>query len=518
MASKLNTDCLEEIFGFLELDGMGHETTLRSCILHPCILVNRQWCFSAVRILWSNPWHFRKDLECVKPSIINTYISTFSKESKERLIENKIILQSEAETQPTFNYAWFLRNLHLFHLEMTLKSWFQSFQQRRRSGDITMSRGICSINYKLVFEELLNNFFTTSPCILKLSISAYDNITCLTNSIEQTPKSIDCLANLRYFRSSGDLPSMPKLFSLLSNISPNLLKLQIDRYIITEELADLINAQKDLKEIFFHKHPSLRHRPLSLSNNKIGTSLINKSRSIKLLEIKGVYFQAQMFSNFENLRELYIKICGGMKYTREELLPLAFVSLNHLQKLFWHSTHYIYLDLFPNFFRNSGKRLKVITIKGFMISDPKGAGLLINSVAKYCVNLRSFSGPILIENVAELTRLLENCNELQSLSLHPSRKKCYGPQIKGYFDDLMNVLIDQQGGHLSELILAHNWTFNIGCFERLMKKFEKLQKKKFNFVCDVNILGDPILENIVNRFVELGILKEIDTGYVEFGY
>ncbi|CAI2178327.1 20301_t:CDS:2 [Funneliformis geosporum] len=496
MASKLNTDCLEEIFGFLKLDGMDHETTLRSCILHPCILVNRQWCFSVVRLLWSNPWHFRKDLECVTPSIINTYISTFSKESKERLIENKIILPKEATTQPTFNYAWFLRNLHLFHLEMTLKSWFQSFQQQRQGGDITISGGICSIKYKLVFEELLNNFFRTSPCILKLSISAYDNITYLTNSIEQTPKSIDCLAYLRYFRSSGDLPSMPKLFSLLSNISPNLLKLQIDRYIITEELADLINAQKNLKEIFFHKHPSLRHRPLSLSNNKI----------------------AQMFSNFENLRELYIKICGGMKYTREELLPLAFISLNHLQKFFWHSTHYIYLDLFPNFFRNNGKHLKDITIKGFMISDSENAGLLINSVAKHCVNLRSFSGPILIENVAELTKLLENCNELQSLSLHPSRKKCYGPQRKGYFDDLMNVLIDQQGVHLSELILAYSWTFNIGYFERLMKKFERLQKKKFNFVCDVNILRDPKFDNIVNRFVELGILKEIDTGYVEFGY
>src|SRR5207244_4097713 len=82
MASKLNADCLMEIFEILELD---QATTLKPCSLYPCILVNRQWCISAMRILWKNPWHFRKNLECVAYTIISTYISTFSKGSKELL-------------------------------------------------------------------------------------------------------------------------------------------------------------------------------------------------------------------------------------------------------------------------------------------------------------------------------------------------------------------------------------------------------------------------------------------------
>ncbi|PKK76748.1 hypothetical protein RhiirC2_733536 [Rhizophagus irregularis] len=303
---------------------------------------------------------------------------------------------------------------------------------------------------------------------------------------------------------------MPKLYSLLSNLSPNLIRIHIERYMITEELANLINVQKNLKEIGFHKHPSLRHPPLSLTNNIIGTSLINQSSSIETLIIKGIYFQSKNLSYFENLKELNIRICGGMRYTREELLPLALVSLNHLQTFFWYSTHYIYLDLFPNFFRNNGKNLRFITIKGFMISDPENAGILINSIANHCINLRSFSGPILRENILELTKMIENCKELQSLTLHPSRKKCYGPQKKECFDELMNVLINQQKNiRLSELTIVYSWKFSFLQFERLMKKFEEMQKKNFKFSFDPNILKDQNFKYIANKFIDLGVLKEI---------
>ncbi|PKY44312.1 hypothetical protein RhiirA4_443046 [Rhizophagus irregularis] len=518
MASKLNADCLTEIFEILESDQV---TTSRSCTLHSCILVNRQWCSLAIKILWKNPWNYRKNLECVAHTIINTFISTFSKESKEKLKENKIIIiPNEILTRETiFNYAKYLKNLNLFHLEITLESWFhyllssqrqlqrqQHQQHQQMDDDVTK---ISLRNYKFIFEELLINFFNQSTNILNLNVSACrdSSISSLTNSIEQSTRAMDCLANLRYFKCSG---TMPKLYSLLSNISPNLIRIHIERYMITEELANLINVQNNLKEIGFHKHPSLRHPPLSLTNNIIGTSLINQSSSIETLIIKGIYFQSKNLSYFENLKELNIRICGGMRYTREELLPLALVSLNHLQTFFWYSTHYIYLDLFPNFFRNNGKNLKFITIKGFMISDPENAGILINSIANHCINLRSFSGPILRENILELTKMIENCKELQSLTLHPSRKKCYGPQKKECFDELMNVLINQQKNiRLSELTIVYSWKFSFLQFERLMKKFEEMQKKKFKFSFDPNILKDQNFKYIANKFIDLGILKEI---------
>ncbi|GES99460.1 hypothetical protein GLOIN_2v1546888 [Rhizophagus clarus] len=467
-----------------------------------------------MKVLWKNPWNYRKDLECVKYTIIDTYISTFSKESKEKLKENKIIIipNEILMTETIFNYTKYLKNLNLFHLSMTLELWFHNLQQQKMNDDDDdINFTIFPIrSHGFIFEELLINFFNQSTSILSLNVSACCDfsISSLINSIERSSRAMDCLANLRYFKCSG---SMPKLYSLLSNISPNLIKMQVDRYMITEELANLINVQKNLKEIGFHKHPSLRHPPLSLSNNVIGTSLINQSSSIESLTIKGIYFQSYIFSCFENLKELNIRICGGMRYTREELLPLAFVSLNHLQTFFWYSTHYVYLDLFPNFFRNNGKNLRHVTIKGFMISDPENAGRLINSIANYCINLRSFLGPISTENILELTKMIENCKELLSLSLHPSKKKCYGPQKKEHFDGLMNVLINQQKRiRLSELTLVYSWEFSFLQFEKLMKKFEEMQKKKFKFSFDPNILKDENFKYIVNKFIDLGILKEIN--------
>src|SRR3954470_4287226 len=131
--SKLNADCLVEIFEILELDQV---STLRPCSLYPCILVNKQWCSSAMQILWKNPWHFRKNLECVTYTIINTYISTFSKRSKELLKANEIFISNEIETaRPIFNYAGFLKHLNLFHLEMTLKSWFHNLSSLQYDND-----------------------------------------------------------------------------------------------------------------------------------------------------------------------------------------------------------------------------------------------------------------------------------------------------------------------------------------------------------------------------------------------
>ncbi|CAB5385033.1 unnamed protein product [Rhizophagus irregularis] len=75
-----------------------------------------------------------KNLECVAHTIINTFISTFSKESKEKLKENKIIIiPNEILMRETiFNYAKYLKNLNLFHLEITLESWFHYLLSSQR--------------------------------------------------------------------------------------------------------------------------------------------------------------------------------------------------------------------------------------------------------------------------------------------------------------------------------------------------------------------------------------------------
>jgi len=72
--SQLTTDCLEEIFEYLEDDKI---------TLHSCLLVNRLWCKISVRILWRIIRNY------------NTLIACLPDESKEILYNNKIIFSTQ---------------------------------------------------------------------------------------------------------------------------------------------------------------------------------------------------------------------------------------------------------------------------------------------------------------------------------------------------------------------------------------------------------------------------------------
>ena len=87
MSRQLPTDCLNEIFEYLEED---------KTALHSCLLVNRLWCEMAVRILWRNVWNCKYDddggcgiyLTRVSLAIISTLITCLPNESKELLYNN----------------------------------------------------------------------------------------------------------------------------------------------------------------------------------------------------------------------------------------------------------------------------------------------------------------------------------------------------------------------------------------------------------------------------------------------
>src|ERR1043165_8527905 len=95
--SQLPTDCLSEIFEYLEDDKI---------TLHSCLLVNRLWCEVAVRILWRNVWNY---------STINfrTLIACLPNESKEILHENGITISTPISKPPMFNYAAFCKILSI---------------------------------------------------------------------------------------------------------------------------------------------------------------------------------------------------------------------------------------------------------------------------------------------------------------------------------------------------------------------------------------------------------------------
>src|SRR5947209_1997084 len=95
--SQLPTDCLNEIFEYLEED----KVTLRSCLL-----VNRLWCEVSVRILWRSIRNY------------NTLIACLPDESKEILSKNGIIISTSKS--PMFNYASFCKVLSVYQVSSEL--------------------------------------------------------------------------------------------------------------------------------------------------------------------------------------------------------------------------------------------------------------------------------------------------------------------------------------------------------------------------------------------------------------
>ena len=54
--SQLPTDCLNEIFEYLEDDKV---------TLHSCLLVSRLWCKIIVKILWKFVWNYNTLIACL---------------------------------------------------------------------------------------------------------------------------------------------------------------------------------------------------------------------------------------------------------------------------------------------------------------------------------------------------------------------------------------------------------------------------------------------------------------------
>src|SRR6266498_606436 len=83
-------------------------------LLYKCILVNREWCITAISILWREPldWiHFSKkrDEDRLSP-IITTYLSCLPPEIRSNLIQDGIDLPLKS-SYPTFDYPSFLQSL-----------------------------------------------------------------------------------------------------------------------------------------------------------------------------------------------------------------------------------------------------------------------------------------------------------------------------------------------------------------------------------------------------------------------
>src|SRR6266540_1425115 len=211
MPCQLSADCLDKIFKYLEKDKVA---------LCSCLLVNNLWCEVFVQILWTNIQNY------------NTLIACLPHESKELLHENEIIISTPTSKPTLFNYVAFIKNLSMSKIFYNLRNLLHQPISSERFDKVIL---IIQKIFKMVMNQI------------SLKRLEFHNSRSFSDDIPFTiyPGAIDCLRNLSELKCDAFICS--GFLSQISKICHNLQSLELYIQDTSDELANLISIQQDLK-------------------------------------------------------------------------------------------------------------------------------------------------------------------------------------------------------------------------------------------------------------------------------
>jgi hypothetical protein len=378
--SQLPADCINEILEYLDEDKI---------TLYSCLLVNRFWCKSAVRILWRNIWNFRYSRTHVPLAIINTLISCLPDESKDFLSKNEIIISTSVSKRPLFNYASFIKVLSFSELDSII-------QHVLENQNFITSLSL-DYNKHLIAQEIIKMFMSQASSLKRLEyyLNSY-RIIPFNIHFACFPGAKDCLKNLSELCCNSDV--YPEFFYQLSQICRNLHSLTIEfQDFISNGLADFISLQNNLK--------SLNLSSYEKDWTNITPALIKISNTIIKLkvDVRESNAPTSFITSYTNLQEL--TLMGQTSF--KELQYVIFSKLKILKIHFSRPRD----EILVKFFENNGKNLEELNIDGIDCS----LSLLI---VQFCPNLEKVSSILMDNNGCDTLKIIFNgCRHLKSIKV-----------------------------------------------------------------------------------------------------
>ncbi|PKK62316.1 hypothetical protein RhiirC2_855758 [Rhizophagus irregularis] len=332
MTCQLPTDCLNDIFEYLEEDKF---------TLHSCLLANHLWCEISVRILWRNIWNFNYQQRSsrVASSILSTLIACLPDESKKLLCDNKIFISTPTSKPLLFNYASFCKALSIYEIKWMINSIFKN----KPSINLLSSKD----KNILVANEIIKMFANQIFSLRKLTYHPYyyhGQYIYTSISFSHFPGARDLLE----LCCSSSLPS--DFFHQLSQICHNLQSISIsfDDY-VSNELKELISSQNNLKKL------SLSAFEKSWAD--IIPAITKHSHTITKLQLYGGNEELPLsfISLFSNLQEFLFSFFDGTGF--EDFRMLQYIKFSKLQvlKIPYQCPNPQYM---MKFLENNGKNLK----------------------------------------------------------------------------------------------------------------------------------------------------------------
>ncbi|CAG8485678.1 10261_t:CDS:1 [Funneliformis mosseae] len=288
MDSRLSVDCLDEIFEYLENE---------KATLYSCLLVNRLWHKSSVRILWRNIWSvpisYPNRRRWVSSSkILRTLIDCLPHESKVLLSEKGIYSTSKL---PLVNYVSFCKVLSIHEVDQIIQ------------------RNLCPTKRELVLQEILKMFMKQITSLKELDYKITSSE--IPVGFTSFPGAIDRLSDLSRLICSSNFCS--EFFRKLSGICHNIKSLTVEiGTTISDGLNDLI-TQSNLNQLTLITSFS------SSSLSYIIPSLTKLSNTLIKLEIIGISFY-----DFDHLQHFNFSQLRILTFEREFLYLNTFLENN----------------------------------------------------------------------------------------------------------------------------------------------------------------------------------------------
>jgi len=144
---------------------------------------------------------------------------------------------------------------------------------------------------------------------------------------------------------------------------------------------------------------------------------------------------------------------------------------------------------------------------------------LIDNIAQYCPDIILYEGPILQDNLKELTKLLQSCNHLKSLHLRPSKgisgtlNQVTSSSNQGTTDGKMNFdvilkeITEKQPQSLHNLRISDGWIISAEAFEKFLESREKISRPVcFYWNPTVHFTGK--MEEVCKTYHRYGVLRQ----------
>ncbi|CAI2163200.1 12724_t:CDS:1 [Funneliformis geosporum] len=408
-------------------------------------------------------------------SLINTFISTLSQESKNTLITHEIKIPEVANL--TFDYPSFLRVIDMLCIDLAVKDWFAHPNYGKISYTSTQIKLLLSIltTHLLHNSSFIDTLKISHTTIIKTTGTTSDIILDIIHQIPKTTKN--CFSNLKEFQYNSDTPIMEDLFLKLSHITNSIERICFTIYKnMTISALTLLKTQRNLKELTIQYHIMY---DILIDQFAISTFL-DKSNTLTHLTLEKLFFPLNYLENFKTLQELSLTDCGYHDYNINDWLTFSLITLPNLKKLVYKNPNPIYLDIFAKFISNTninyhfGSKLSQIIIQCCKFQNPDNSNLLLSSISSNCPLLSFYSGPISSKNTLELSQLLISCPFIKNLRLHPLTSICslnntLIPEIRSSFDPLLLELCKAPLLHLDTLTIVHGWKIQSNIFEDFLK-------------------------------------------------